>query len=560
MSLRSETVPTAPFEGQKPGTSGLRKKTTIFQQPHYTENFVQSTFAALGMDVKGSTLIVGGDGRFFMKNAIDIIIKMAAANGVRKLIIGKDGLFSTPAVSCVIRKRQATGGIILTASHNPGGADGDFGIKYNISNGGPAPEKITNLIFENTKTITEYKICKGVEVDISKVGTTEFTVDDKPYTVEVIDPVTDYVLLMKEIFDFEAIRQFLHGGTKIIINAMHGVMGIYAKQIFLNEIGLPADSCVNCEPKDDFGGHHPDPNLTYAADLVDLLKKGIHGFGAAFDGDGDRNMILGKNGFFVSPSDSVAVIAANAQHIPYFKKSGVKGFARSMPTGASLDRVAAKAGLDCYEVPTGWKFFGNLMDAGKVSLCGEESYGTGSDHIREKDGCWAVLAWLSILASRKQSVEEVLMDHWSTYGRNFFTRWDYEGVEADKAKDMMTHLRTLVDATQTPDFIGKNFTQDGKTYIISEADDFEYTDPIDHSVSKNQGVRIITKDGSRIIFRLSGTSSSGAAIRMYIDNYLNDSSKFGLDAQEALKPFIKIALEMSKLKEFTGRDAPTVIT
>ncbi|XP_071836994.1 phosphoglucomutase-1-like [Apostichopus japonicus] len=560
MGLRSESVATKPIDGQKPGTSGLRKKTTIFQQPHYTENFVQSTFAAIGDDLVGSTLVVGGDGRFFMKDAVAIIVKMAAANQVRKLIIGQNGLFSTPALSCVIKKRQATGGIILTASHNPGGADGDFGIKYNTANGGPAPEKITNQIYEHTKVISEYRMCQGAVVDIGEIGTTDFTVDGQPFSVEVVDPVADYVLLMKDIFDFAAIKEYLHGGVKVVINSMHGVMGVYAKEIFVNEFGLPEDSCVNCDPKDDFGGHHPDPNLTYAADLVDLLKKGIHGFGAAFDGDGDRNMVLGQNGFFVSPSDSVAVIAANADCIPYFKSTGVKGLARSMPTGASLDRVAAKKNIDCYEVPTGWKFFGNLMDAGKVSLCGEESYGTGSDHIREKDGCWAVLAWLSILASRKQSVEEVLMDHWATYGRNFFTRWDYEGVDAEKAKAMMAHLRTLIDSSQTKDFIGRSFAQEGKTYVISEADDFEYKDPIDESIAKNQGIRIIMKDGSRIVFRLSGTSSSGATVRMYIDNYIDDPSTFGQDAQAVLKPFARIALEISKLTEFTGRDAPTVIT
>ncbi|PIK38782.1 putative phosphoglucomutase-1 [Apostichopus japonicus] len=351
MGLRSESVATKPIDGQKPGTSGLRKKTTIFQQPHYTENFVQSTFAAIGDDLVGSTLVVGGDGRFFMKDAVAIIVKMAAANQVRKLIIGQNGLFSTPALSCVIKKRQATGGIILTASHNPGGADGDFGIKYNTANGGPAPEKITNKIYEHTKAISEYRMCRGAEVDISEIGTTDFTLDGQPFSVEVIDPVADYVLLMKDIFDFAAIKEYLHGGVKVVINSMHGVMGVYAKEIFVNEFGLPEDSCVNCDPKDDFGGHHPDPNLTYAADLVDLLKKGIHGFGAAFDGDGDRNMVLGQNGFFVSPSDSVAVIAANADCIPYFKSTGVKGLARSMPTGASLDRVAAKKNIDCYEVP-----------------------------------------------------------------------------------------------------------------------------------------------------------------------------------------------------------------
>ncbi|XP_030851453.1 phosphoglucomutase-1 isoform X2 [Strongylocentrotus purpuratus] len=422
MALTSEVVSTSPFSGQKPGTSGLRKPTSTFITPNYTENFVQSTLAAIGDKLAGADLVVGGDGRYFMRQAVHIIIQIAAANGVRKLIIGQNGLLSTPAVSCLIRKRQACGGIILTASHNPGGPNGDFGIKYNTSNGGPAPENITNKIYEISEKITEYKLCRGIEVDLGLIKTSEFKVDGKPFIVEIVDCVEDYLGLMKEIFDFGAIKKLLDSGLKVVINSMHGVMGPYVKRTFHQELQVPLESCLNCDPSEDFGGHHPDPNLTYAADLVELMKKGTYGFGAAFDGDGDRNMLLGENAFFVNPSDSVAVISANASCIPYFKKNPVQGLARSMPTSGAMDRVASIDGMTLFEVPTGWKFFGNLMDAGRLSICGEESFGTGSNHIREKDGLWAVLAWLSILASRGQTMEQVLQEHWKKYGRNFFTR------------------------------------------------------------------------------------------------------------------------------------------
>ncbi|XP_072172778.1 phosphoglucomutase-1-like [Diadema setosum] len=560
MAYTSEVVSTTPFPGQKPGTSGLRKPTGTFQTPNYTENFVQSTLAAIGDKLSGANLVVGGDGRFFMREAVGLIVQIAAANGVGKLIIGQNGLLSTPAVSCLIRKRQAAGGIILTASHNPGGPNGDFGIKYNTSNGGPAPEAITNKIYEHSEKITEYKICRGLQVDLNRIGTTEFKVDGRTFTVEVTDSVDDYLSLMKDIFDFAAIKKLLDGGLKVVINAMHGVMGPYVKRVFHQELGVAFDSCLNCDPSEDFGGHHPDPNLTYAADLVDLMKKGTYGFGAAFDGDGDRNMLLGQNAFFVNPSDSVAVISANAACIPYFQRKPVAGLARSMPTSGAMDRVASIDGVKMYEVPTGWKFFGNLMDAGRLSICGEESFGTGSDHIREKDGMWAVLAWLSILASRGQSMEQVLQDHWRKYGRNFFTRWDFEGVPDEPATKWMENLRDMVSAQKVKDLVGKSFSKGGKTFTVSEADDYRYTDPIENRLTTKQGVRMIFDDGSRAIFRLSGTSSQGKTVRMYIDSFESDQSKYGMDSQEALRPLVEIALEVSRFKETTGVEKPTVIT
>nr|XP_049572910.1 phosphoglucomutase-1 isoform X5 [Syngnathus scovelli] len=476
------------------------------------------------------------------------------------LVIGQDGIMSTPAVSCVIRKLKAVGGIILTASHNPGGPNGDFGIKYNISSGGPAPEGITNQIFEISKSLQEYHICPDLKVDLSKIGKQTFDVaTSKPFTVEIVDSVEAYADMLRGIFDFAALKELLSGANHINVrlDAMHGVVGPYVKKIVCEELGSPANSAVNCVPKEDFGGHHPDPNLTYAADLVNAMKGGEYDFGAAFDGDGDRNMVLGKHGFFVNPSDSVAVIAANINSIPYFQKTGVKGLARSMPTSGALDNVAKALKMQLYETPTGWKFFGNLMDAGKLSLCGEESFGTGSDHIREKDGLWAVLAWLSILASRKQSVEDIMKDHWQKFGRNFFTRYDYEEVDSDAANKMIKELET---AMFNPSFVGKNFSSGDKTYQVAIADNFAYTDPVDGSVSKNQGLRIIFADGSRIIFRLSGTGSAGATVRLYIDSYEKDPRKIYQDPQVMLAPLVDIALKLSQLHEKTGRTGPTVIT
>ncbi|XP_026120783.1 phosphoglucomutase-1-like [Carassius auratus] len=560
--VKITVIKTKPYTDQKPGTSGLRKRVTVFQQnPHYAENFIQSIISIVDpADRQEGTLVVGGDGRFFMKDAIQLIVQIAAANGIGRLVIGQNGIMSTPAVSCMIRKIKAVGGIILTASHNPGGPNGDFGIKYNISSGGPAPEGITDKIFQISKSLQEYHICPELKVDLSTIGKQTFEVDTfKPFTVEIVDSVESYAEMLRDIFDFAALKELLSGPNhiKVRLDAMHGVMGPYVKKIVCEELGSPANSAVNCVPSEDFGGHHPDPNLTYAADLVNTMKGGEYDFGAAFDGDGDRNMVLGKHGFFVNPSDSVAVIGANIKSIPYFQKTGVKGLARSMPTSGALDKVAKALKMPLYESPTGWKFFGNLMDAGSLSLCGEESFGTGSDHIREKDGLWAVLAWLSILATRKQSVEDIMKEHWQRFGRNFFTRYDYEEVDSDAANKMIDHLQTTMFDKA---FIGQKFSSGDKTYEVEKADNFEYTDPVDGSVSKGQGLRIIFTDGSRIIFRLSGTGSAGATIRLYIDSYEEDSQKIYHDPQVMLAPLVDIALRISQLQEKTGRTAPTVIT
>uniref|UniRef100_A0A8C2K8A9 Phosphoglucomutase 1 n=1 Tax=Cyprinus carpio TaxID=7962 RepID=A0A8C2K8A9_CYPCA len=519
--VKITVIKTKPYTDQKPGTSGLRKRVTVFQQnQHYAENFIQSIISTIdSAQRQEGTLVVGGDGRFFMKDAIQLIVQIAAANGIGRLVIGQNGIMSTPAVSCVIRKIKAVGGIILTASHNPGGPNGDFGIKFNISSGGPAPEGITDKIFQISKSLQEYHICPELKVDLSTIGKQTFEVDTfKPFTVEIVDSVESYAEMLRDIFDFAALKELLSGPSRINIrlDAMHGVVGPYVKKIVCEELGSPAYSAVNCVPSEDFGGHHPDPNLTYAADLVNTMKGGEYDFGAAFDGDGDRNMVLGKHGFFVNPSDSVAVISANFTSIPYFQKTGVKGLARSMPTSRALDNVAKALKMPLYETHTGWKYFGNLMDAGKLSLCGEESFGTGSDHIRETDGLWAVLAWLSILATRKQSVEDIMKDHWQKFGRNFFTRYDYEEVDSDAANKMIEHLQTTMFDKA---FVGQKFSSGDKTYQVDKADNFEYTDPVDGSVSKGQGLRIIFSDGSRIIFRLSGTGSAGATIRLYIDSY-----------------------------------------
>jgi len=554
-----ETIKTNPFDGQKPGTSGLRKSVAVFRQPHYSENFIQACLSGgLGDRVKGASLVVGGDGRFFVKEAAQLVIKIAAANGVSRLVIGQNGILSTPAASHIIRRYKLDGGIILTAGHNPGGPKGDFGIKFNIDNGGPAPENVTNNIFEVTKNITEYKIIPNIKINISEVGSSTHQIQGQKFTVDIVDSTTDYVELMKEIFDFNLLKDYLKG-RKILVNGMYGVTGSYLRKIFNEEFGLPLDMCLNSECLPDFGGKHPDPNLTYAKDLVDIVSKGEHEFAVAFDGDGDRNMILGQHAFFVTPCDSLAVLADNLELIPYFKKHGVKGFARSMPTAGALDRVAKKHNKECFETPTGWKFFGNLMDAGKMNLCGEESFGTGSDHIREKDGIWAALAWLSIMANMKKSVKDILVDHWCKYGRNYFTRYDYENVSSDSADKMMEGLFKLINDPKT---VGMTFSDPtGKSYKMVGCDNFAYTDPIDGSVSKNQGIRLLFEDGSRIIYRLSGTGSSGATIRIYIEGYEQvDHQSCLQDAQSVLKPLITIALRTSKLKEHTGRDAPTVIT
>ncbi|XP_021733126.1 phosphoglucomutase, cytoplasmic-like [Chenopodium quinoa] len=576
-------ISTKPYDGQKPGTSGLRKKVKVFAQPHYLENFVQSTFNALTAEkIKGKTLVVSGDGRYYSEEAIQIIIKMSAANGVKRVWVGQNTLLSTPAVSAVIRERvgkdgsKASGAFILTASHNPGGPTEDFGIKYNMENGGPAPEGVTDKIYENTTTIKEYLTAEDLpDVDISKIGTTSFSGGpDGEFEVEVFDSTDTYVKLMKSIFDFEAIKKLLACPKfSFCYDALHGVAGVYAKRIFVEELGANESSLLNCTPKKDFGGGHPDPNLTYAKELVQRMglgKTDTEGeppeFGAAADGDADRNMILGKR-FFVTPSDSVAIIAANAvEAIPYFA-GGLKGVARSMPTSAALDVVAKALNLKFFEVPTGWKFFGNLMDAGFCSVCGEESFGTGSDHVREKDGIWAVLAWLSILTLKNKdklngenlvTVEDIVRQHWATYGRHYYTRYDYENVDAGGAKELMAHLVNLQSDLSEVNKIVKGVNS--TVANVKDADEFEYTDPVDGSVSKHQGIRYLFEDGSRLVFRLSGTGSEGATVRVYIEQYVNDSSKISRDSQEALKPLVDVALKLSKMQEFTGRSDPTVIT
>ncbi len=539
------TVFTQPFTDQKPGTSGLRKKVRVFQQPHYLENFVQSIFDTIAAPQR-ATLVVGGDGRYYNRTAIQTILRMAAANGFGKVLVGRGGILSTPAASCVIRKYQTFGGIILSASHNPGGLDGDFGIKYNGSNGGPATETVTEAIYARSKTLTQYRITDAPDVALDRLGVTILG----NMQVQVIDAVADYAQLMESLFDFPAIRALLTGGFKIKFDAMHAVTGPYAQEILVSRLGAPADSVMNAVPLEDFGNGHPDPNLTYAHELVEIVYgKDAPDFGAASDGDGDRNMILGKR-FFVTPSDSLALLAANARLVPGYKQ-GLAGIARSMPTSAAADRVAKALGLPCFETPTGWKFFGNLMDASKVTLCGEESFGTGSNHVREKDGLWAVLFWLNILAARKQPVEAIVREHWVKYGRNFYSRYDYEGLPTEAANGVMTHLRDSFASLR-----GKHF---GK-YTASQCDDFSYTDPVDGSVSKNQGIRILFSDGSRIVYRLSGTGTEGATLRVYLEAYEADTARHHLDAQEALRELIAIALQLAQLQARTGREQPTVIT
>jgi len=543
--MNIETVATQPFSDQKPGTSGLRKRVTVFQQPHYLENFIQSTFDSLE-NYQGQTLVLGGDGRYYNRQAIQIILKMAAANGVGRVKVGQSGILSTPATSCVIRQTGAIGGIILSASHNPGGPDGDFGVKYNISNGGPAPEKVTEAIFAHSKVIDHYKIVTAPDVDLDTLGESRIG----EMVVEVINSVTDYAKLMESLFDFDLIHQLLTGSFRMCMDSMHAVTGPYAHAIFEQRLGAPAGTVQNGTPLEDFGGGHPDPNLVYAHDLVAILfGENAPDFGAASDGDGDRNMILGRK-FFVNPSDSLAVLAANATLVPGYRE-GLTGIARSMPTSQAADRVAEKLGIPCFETPTGWKFFGNLLDADRVTICGEESFGTSSNHIREKDGLWAVLFWLNILAVKQQSVEELMHDHWQTYGRNYYSRYDYEGVESDRANTLMTNLHA-----QLPTLKGRKFG----VREVEYSDDFSYTDPIDGSVSNNQGVRIGFTDGSRIVFRLSGTGTQGATLRVYLEQYEADPTKHHLDPQEALADLIAIAEQVAQIRTLTGMEKPTVIT
>eukprot|EP01054_Gregarina_sp_Poly1_P004643 Gregarina_sp_Poly_1__4642@NODE_2481_length_2069_cov_1270_161838_g1574_i0_p1_GENE_NODE_2481_length_2069_cov_1270_161838_g1574_i0NODE_2481_length_2069_cov_1270_161838_g1574_i0_p1_ORF_typecomplete_len583_score78_16PGM_PMM_III/PF02880_16/4_8e27PGM_PMM_I/PF02878_16/4_6e26PGM_PMM_II/PF02879_16/9_5e21PGM_PMM_IV/PF00408_20/3_6e09_NODE_2481_length_2069_cov_1270_161838_g1574_i01731921 len=582
MTMAIVTCGTKAYQDQKPGTSGLRKKVTVFQQENYLANFVQSIFNSLpATDYQGGTLLCSGDGRYWNKEAIQIIAEIAAGNGVKRLWIGKNGWMSTPAASCVIREREggmAFGGILLTASHNPGGPSADFGVKYNCANGGPAPEVLTDLIFQNTQTITEIKKCEVPKIDLTKLGKVEVC---ESFCYEIIDPVEDWLALMKQVFDMELLKSLIKNPSfSFVYDGLNGIAGPYARAIFVNELGAAESVLQQCEPLDDFGGEHPDPNLTYAHKLVSFMKvkspeladSSTPMFGAAGDGDNDRNMILGR-GWFVTPSDSVAIIASYATKcIPYFR-DGLKGVSRSMPTSMALKQVAEKMSVTHYEVPTGWKFFGNLMDAGKLSICGEESFGTGSDHIREKDGLWAVLAWMSILAYRNKgaaenqvppnlvTVRQINEEFWNEFGRNYYTRYDYEGVDTVGAASVLEHV-----ANTNVQSVGSNtdYSETTREYLkqnpIGEINIFEYTDPVDGSVSPNQGVRVIFGNGSRFVLRLSGTGSSGATIRLYIEKYEIDKSKLSMITSEALEELVAVALDMAKIEKYTGRNHPTVIT
>jgi len=539
-------VATTPYDDQRPGTSGLRKKVPVFQMPGYLENFVQSIFD-VREDLKGGSLALGGDGRFFNREAIQTILRMAAANGVARVLVGRDGLLSTPAASNIIRKYNTNGGIILSASHNPAGPNEDFGIKFNTPNGGPAPESVTEAIFARTRDIEEYLTLDADDIDLSLIGSVQLG----EMTVDVIDPVADYADLMEELFDFPAIHQLFNSGMfSMRFDGMHAVTGPYAEEILVNRLGADSSSLLNCEPKDDFGGGHPDPNLVHAHELVEMTRgENAVSFAAASDGDGDRNMILGRN-FFVTPSDSLAVMAANAHLIKGYKQGAV-GVARSMPTSQAADKVAEQLGIDCYETPTGWKFFGNLLDTRRITFCGEESFGTGSDHVREKDGLWAVLFWLNLLAVKQQSVAQIVTEHWKRFGRNYYTRHDYEGVDKAAAEGLMDHLRDRLSSLP-------GHTLDGLE--VTYADDFAYTDPVDGSRSERQGIRIGFADGSRIVFRLSGTGTVGATLRVYLEYYEPDPAQHGLETQEAMQPLIGIARDLAEIEPRTGRTEPDVIT
>lgn len=536
---------TKPIDGQKPGTSGLRKKTRTFMEPHFLENFVQSIFDGIG-GAEGKTFVLGGDGRYFNDRAAQVILRMAAANGAAKVIVGQNGLLSTPAASNVIRKRATDGGIIMSASHNPGGPDEDFGVKFNTPNGGPAPEEVTGRIHSATEVIQRYKIMETGDVDLSALGESRLG----EMVVEVIDPVEDYAALMRELFDFDAISKLFAGGFTMAFDAMHAVTGPYAKRILEGELGAPAGTVRNGVPSPDFGGGHPDPNPVWAKELMDLMMgPDSPDFGAASDGDGDRNMIVGK-GAYVTPSDSLAVLAAQAHLAPGYA-GGLAGVARSMPTSAAVDRVAEAKGIDCFATPTGWKFFGNLLDAGKATLCGEESAGTGSNHVREKDGLWAVLLWLNILAETGKSVADLLAAHWAEYGRNYYSRHDYEALDAVAAGDLMDGLREQLDSLSGVEVEG---------LTVREADEFSYTDPVDGSVASAQGIRVHFEDGSRIVYRLSGTGTVGATLRVYLERYEPDPAKQQMDPQEALAPVIAAADALAGITDRTGREGPDVIT
>ena len=539
------TVATKPFADQRPGTSGLRKQVPVFQEPGYLENFIQSIFDSLE-GFQGKTFVLGGDGRFLNREAIQVVIKIAAANGFGRILVGKGGILSTPAVSALIRALHAYGGIILSASHNPGGPHGDFGVKYNIGAGGPAPENVTEAIFARSKAISAYRIADAPDVNIDRLG----TIKVEGTEIEIINPVTQYLSLMKTLFDFDAIRALFASGFRMRYDALHAVTGPYAHAIFEDELGSGAGTVVNGTPLPDFGGHHPDPNPTYAKDLYDfMMSANAPDFGGASDGDGDRNMILGK-GVYVTPSNSLAILCANAHCAPGYAKN-LAGVARSMPTSAAADRVAAKLGIKSYETPTGWKFFGNLLDANLATLCGEESFGTGSNHIREKDGVWAVLFWLNILARRRMSVIDLVREHWGTYGRNYYTRHDYEEIDLTAAHGLMSALR---DATKT--LPGKTFG----ALKVEAADDFAYHDPVDSSDATDQGIRVMFEGGSRIVYRLSGTGTVGATLRVYIEHYEPPSGNLGQETQAALADLIALGREIGEIEKRTGRTAPSVVT
>ncbi|MBD0415961.1 alpha-D-glucose phosphate-specific phosphoglucomutase [Oryzicola mucosus] len=543
--MTTRTIPTKPYGDQKPGTSGLRKKVPVFQQENYAENFIQSVFDSLE-GFEGKTLVIGGDGRYYNREVIQKAIAIAAGNGFGGVIVGQGGILSTPAASNLIRKRQAFGGLILSASHNAGGPKEDFGIKYNASNGGPAPEKMTDAIYARSKVIDRYLVADVGDIDIDTIG----SVEKAGMTIEVVDPVADYAELMESLFDFAAIRKLFASGFRMSFDAMHAVTGPYGKDILEKRLGAPDGTARNFVPLEDFGGHHPDPNLVHAHELYeDVMAEGGPDFGAASDGDGDRNMIVG-HGLFVTPSDSLAVLAANATLAPGYA-GGLAGIARSMPTSGAADRVAEKLGIGMYETPTGWKFFGNLLDAGMATLCGEESFGTGSNHVREKDGLWAVLFWLNVIAARGQSVKEIVTDHWATYGRNYYSRHDYEEVESERANALMSELRGKLASLPGSSVNGMK---------VVSADDFAYHDPVDGSVSEQQGVRVLFEGGSRVVFRLSGTGTSGATLRVYIERYEPDTSKHDIPTQAALAELIAAAEELAGIRVHTGREKPTVIT
>ncbi len=568
--------PTTPFAGQLPGTSGLRKKVTVFQQPHYLENFVQALFDVLhgpGQPARGQTLVLGGDGRFHNRVAVQTILKMAAARGYAQVLVGQGGILSTPAMSAVIRRRGASGGIILSASHNPGGPDGDFGIKYNGSNGGPAPEKLTQAVYERTQVLDAYATCDAADIALDAPGTHRMETTQ----VEVIDPVAEHAAVLRGLFDFDAIRRLFASGFRLRYDAMWAVGGPYAKAIIEGELGAPAGTVVHAEPKEDFGGLHPDPNPAYADDLIaHLMGPDAPDMGAASDGDADRNMVLGRR-FIVSPSDSLAVLAAHATQVPGYAR-GLAGVARSMPTSTAVDRVAQALGIACFETPTGWKFFGNLLDAGQITLCGEESYGTGSDHVREKDGLWAVLFWLNLVAVTGQSVEQLVRGLWQAHGRCVYSRHDYDGIATEKANALMAELRAQLPSLAGQTFDGNRLSParpktDGAPSggsepraagsvgaIISWADDFAYTDPVDGSVSQKQGVRVVLQDSSRVVFRLSGTGTEGATLRVYLERHEPDATRHDVPAQEALAPLVALAEAVARIRHHTGMDAPTVMT